>query len=85
MWNDLRWALPMIRFFTIRPGETACALHVAQMLEQHRQVTQRLEAIEPLRLRWMQTADAETASELAARYEDLKACLLYTSPSPRDS
>jgi hypothetical protein len=53
----------------------ACALHVAQMLEQHRQVTQRLEAIEPLRLRWMQTADAETGSELAARYEDLKAVL----------
>lgn len=53
----------------------ACALHVAQMLEQHRQVTQRLEAIEPFRLRWMQTADAETGSELAAHYEDLKAVL----------
>ena len=53
----------------------ACALHVAQMLEQHRQVTQRLEGIEPVRLRWMATPDAESAAELAARYEDLSAIL----------
>jgi iron-sulfur cluster repair protein YtfE (RIC family) len=53
----------------------ACALHVGQMLEQHRQVTQRLEAIEPVRLRWMRTADAETGQELAELYEDLKAVL----------
>jgi len=53
----------------------ACALHVGQMLEQHRQVTQRLEAIEPIRLHWMETADAETGADLAARYEDLKAVL----------
>jgi hypothetical protein len=53
----------------------ACALHVGQMLEQHRQVTQRLENIEPVRLRWMETADAETGQELAERYEDLKAVL----------
>jgi hypothetical protein len=53
----------------------ACALHIGQMLEQHRQVTQRLESIEPVRLRWMQTADEETGAELAARYEDLKAVL----------
>lgn len=53
----------------------ACALHVAQMLEQHRQVTQRLEGIEPIRLRWMATPDAESAAELAARYEDLSAIL----------
>ncbi len=53
----------------------ACALHIAQMLEQHRQVTQRLEGIEPIRLRWMQTADAEVGKELAARYEDLSAVL----------
>ncbi|WP_104044829.1 hemerythrin domain-containing protein [Arthrobacter sp. ZGTC412] len=53
----------------------ACALHVAQMLEQHRQVTQRLEVIEPVRLRWMATADDESGAELAARYEDLSAVL----------
>jgi Hemerythrin HHE cation binding domain len=53
----------------------ACALHVGQMLEQHRQVTQRLEHIEPNRLRWMETADLETGSDLAARYEDLSAVL----------
>ncbi|MCQ6269204.1 DUF3375 family protein [Pseudarthrobacter sp. R1] len=45
------------------------------MLEQHRQVTQRLENIEPVRLSWMETADAETGQELAERYEDLKAVL----------
>ena len=44
-------------------------------LEQHRQVTQRLEGIEPIRLRWMATPDAESAAELAARYEDLSAIL----------
>ncbi|WP_105032876.1 hemerythrin domain-containing protein [Arthrobacter ruber] len=49
----------------------ACALHVEQMLEHHRQVTQRLEAIEPVRLRWMTTADAEAGDDLAQRYTDL--------------
>lgn len=53
----------------------ACALHVAQMLEQHRQVTQRLDVIEPLRLRWMETADAASGGELAALYEELSAVL----------
>lgn len=53
----------------------ACALHVEQMLVQHRQVTDRLEVIEPVRLRWMETADAATAEELAKRYEDLSAVL----------
>lgn len=53
----------------------ACALHVAQMLEQHRQVTQRLESIEPVRLRWMETADAEAGNELAERYADLSGVL----------
>lgn len=52
-----------------------CALHVAQMLEQHRQVTHRLESIEPLRLRWMEMADADVGRELAAHYEDLKSVL----------
>jgi hypothetical protein len=51
----------------------ACALHVGQMLQQHRQVTQRLEVIELARLRWMSTADQEQGAELAARYEDLSA------------
>ena len=53
----------------------ACALHVGQMLAQHQAVTQRLEHIEPVRLRWMETADAETGRELAALYEDLSAVL----------
>jgi hypothetical protein len=52
-----------------------CALHVAQMLEHHRQVTQRLEHIEPARRRWMETADAAAGEELALRYEDLSALL----------
>ena len=53
----------------------ACALHVEQMLEQHRQVARRLEAIEPLRLRWMETADADVRDEVAERYEELSAVL----------
>jgi iron-sulfur cluster repair protein YtfE (RIC family) len=53
----------------------ACALHVEQMLEQHRQVTRRLQVIEPLRLRWMETADAEAGQELAGLYADLSAVL----------
>ena len=53
----------------------ACALHVEQMLQQHRQVTQRLEGIAPVRSRWIETADAATGEELAERYEDLKSVL----------
>ncbi|MHA7239542.1 hemerythrin domain-containing protein [Arthrobacter sp. TMS1-12-1] len=52
-----------------------CALHVEQMLEHHRQVTQRLESIEPVRLRWMETADASTGMNLAERYRDLSSVL----------
>ncbi len=52
-----------------------CALHIEQMLEQHRQVTQRLESIEPVRLRWMETADAGVSADLAGRYEDLSTVL----------
>lgn len=52
-----------------------CALHVAQMLEHHRQVRQRLERIEPVRRRWMETADAAAGEELAEGYEDLSALL----------
>ena len=52
-----------------------CALHVAQMLDQHRQVAQRLEPIEPLRHRWMETAGEAAGNELAEHYEDLSALL----------
>lgn len=52
-----------------------CALHVARMLEQHRQVGERLDGIEPVRRRWMETADAAASEELAERYEDLSALL----------
>ncbi|MBD8045365.1 hemerythrin domain-containing protein [Arthrobacter sp. Sa2BUA2] len=53
----------------------ACALHVAQMLEQHRKVTDRLEGIDPVRRRWMQTAGKAVSEELAERYEDLSTLL----------
>lgn len=53
----------------------ACALHVEQMLEQHTQVALRLEDIEPVRLRWMETAEAKDRDDLAERYEDLSAVL----------
>ncbi|WP_210412405.1 hypothetical protein [Pseudarthrobacter sp. NIBRBAC000502772] len=52
-----------------------CALHVEQILEQHRQVARRLEIIEPLRTRWMETAEAEVRDDLAERYNDLSAVL----------
>jgi hypothetical protein len=65
----------LLMYPQLKERAPACALHVGLMLEQHGQVTRRLESIEPLRLRWMQTADQETGSELAARYEDLAAVL----------
>lgn len=52
-----------------------CALHIEQMLAQHRQVTQRLESIEPVRLRWMETADEGVRADLADRYEELSTVL----------
>ncbi|MBP3044440.1 hemerythrin domain-containing protein [Arthrobacter jiangjiafuii] len=52
-----------------------CALHVTQMLEHHRQVGERLDRIEPVRQRWMETAGAEDSEELADLYEDLSALL----------
>lgn len=52
-----------------------CALHIAQMLEHHRQVTERINLIEPVRRRWMETADAGTREELAERYEELSTLL----------
>ncbi|MFF2824202.1 hemerythrin domain-containing protein [Arthrobacter koreensis] len=58
------------------PGRApGCALHIAQMLEHHRQVTERINVIEPVRRRWMETADAATREELAERYEELSTLL----------
>jgi hypothetical protein len=65
----------LLMYPQLKERAPACVLHVGQMLEQHRQVTQRLDAIEPVRLRWMATADEDSASELAALYEDLSAVL----------
>ncbi|WP_394249494.1 hemerythrin domain-containing protein [Arthrobacter pityocampae] len=53
----------------------ACALHVEQMLAQHRQVAERLNTIAPFRLRWMETADPHMGRELAERYADLSGVL----------
>jgi hypothetical protein len=53
----------------------ACALHVEQMREHHRQVAERLDAIAPLRERWRGTADAAVRDELAERYADLSGVL----------
>ncbi|WP_077488919.1 hemerythrin domain-containing protein [Sinomonas mesophila] len=53
----------------------ACALHAEQMIEQHRQVAERLVAIEPLRLQWMTAADSLAGEDLAQRYADLSALL----------
>ena len=36
------------------------------------------------RLEAVQRAKAEAAAEMEARIKELEACLLYTSPSPRD-
>ena len=53
----------------------ACALHVALMLQQHKEVPDRLEAIEPVRLAWMESPTASASADLAERYEDLSAVL----------
>ena len=53
----------------------ACALHVAQMLAHHAQVTERLEVIAPIRDRWTDTADASLGEDLAVRYEELSELL----------
>ena len=53
----------------------ACALHAQQMIEQHRQVTERLTEIEPLRVEWTRTADPSVGEDLAQRYADLSALL----------
>ena len=53
----------------------ACGLHVAQMLEHHAQVAERLEVIAPIRERWTSTADASLGEDLADRYEKLSELL----------
>ena len=53
----------------------ASAPHVGQMLSHHKQIRDHLEAIDPILKRWMQTADAETRTELIQRYEDLQPVL----------
>ncbi|WP_426325646.1 hemerythrin domain-containing protein [Microbacterium sp. E-13] len=54
----------------------ACAMHIAQMLEQHAQVRAMLDALTPIRTAWMASADTTLRDELAERYEALSAVLL---------
>ena len=53
----------------------ASASHVEQMLEHHRQIRDLVLSIEPVRKRWMQTADPEDREVLAQGYEDVQAVL----------
>lgn len=53
----------------------ACALHVAEMLEQHAEVKRQLDEIAPILERWSATADAELGEDLAQRYATLSATL----------
>ncbi|HJV98883.1 MAG TPA: hemerythrin domain-containing protein [Arthrobacter sp.] len=53
----------------------ASTSHVGMMLDQHRQISERVQGIEPVRKRWMQTADADTQDEVAKGYEDVQAVL----------
>lgn len=53
----------------------ACALHVGQMLAQHREVAALVAEITPVRERWMLTADPAAGAELAGRYEHLSQVL----------
>ena len=53
----------------------ASASHVEQMLDQHKQIRERVQSIEPVRRRWMQTADAENREVLAKGYEDVQSVL----------
>lgn len=49
--------------------------HVEQMLEHHRQIRERVEALQPVRKRWMQAADAAGREELARGYEEVRSVL----------
>lgn len=51
------------------------ASHTGEMLDQHQQIRRHIQNLEPLRKRWMQTADAATSHELAAGYEGLQGIL----------
>jgi len=53
----------------------ASASHVELMLDQHRHIRERVHGLEPVRKRWMQTADAGSGDELARVYEDVEALL----------
>ena len=53
----------------------ASASYVEQMLDHHRQIRERVQSIEPVRKRWMQTADAEDRDVLAKGYEDVQSVL----------
>ncbi|MEJ1191871.1 hemerythrin domain-containing protein [Pseudarthrobacter sp. CCNWLW207] len=49
--------------------------HVEQMLDHHGRIRERVQSIEPVRRRWMQTADAEDREALAKGYEDVQSVL----------
>lgn len=53
----------------------ATASHVEQMLEHHKQIRERVQGLEPVRKRWMQTAEARDREELAKGYEDVQSAL----------
>jgi hypothetical protein len=53
----------------------ASASHVEQMLDHHRQIQELVQGIEPVRKRWMQTADAKDREVLARGYEDVQSVL----------
>lgn len=53
----------------------ASASHVEEMLQQHREVKERVDGIEPVRKRWMQSAEASTRDLLAKGYEDVQSVL----------
>lgn len=49
--------------------------HVEQMLGHHRQIRERVQGLEPVRKRWMQTADAGDAEELTTGYDEVRSIL----------
>lgn len=53
----------------------ASASHVEQMLDHHKQIRERVQSLEPVRKRWMQTAEADNTEELATGYEDVQSVL----------
>lgn len=53
----------------------ASAPHVEQMLDHHKLIREIVQSIEPVRKRWMQTADAEDRDVLAKGYKDVQSVL----------